>query len=79
MDNLLSLIADNQPLMDAVKAEILKQFEVDLSQKLDLDNQRLGEVTRATILGQVNVELAFRNIAKCKSVTSNPKSGNPAR
>jgi len=62
----LQSLADNKPLMEAVKAEILKQFEApsDGKELEALSNEQLGEFLRARLTGVKAVEVAFREIAR---------------
>ena len=59
-------IADNKPLLEAVKAEILKQFEAPSEGKgLEaLSNEHLGEFLRARLTGIKAIDLAFKEIAR---------------
>jgi len=68
----LSLIADNFALFDAVKKVITDKFDVSsmLNGSVTVDNQRLGEIVRARLEGLAKVEEAFRDIANCKSTVS---------
>lgn len=74
----LSQIADNPQLTEALKAVLLKQFSLD---QLDNkpDNEKLGQIVRARLDGVLLVENALREIAKHKTVITVPKEDNPAR
>lgn len=79
--SILSVIADNQALLDAVKAEILKQFDLPsdfLGADTVSDNQ-LGQFLRARLSGVKAVENAFREIARYKTKDTGHSSRNPAR
>ena len=75
---ILSQIADNPQLTEALKAVLLKQFSLDQLDN-ELDNERLGQIVRARLDGVLLVEMALREIAKHKTAVTIPKEDNPAR
>ena len=77
MNDLLRIIADNPPLLDAVRRAILAEFEEVPS--LDLDNVQLGQRTRARLVGLVKVGEAFRKIENHRTVEKAAMEPNPAR
>jgi hypothetical protein len=68
--SVLSIIADNKALFDAVKEVFNKQFDVNtkwLSQLPHLSNLEIGELVKAQIIGLKAVEDGFKEIELCKS------------
>ena len=82
MNNILTIIADNPALFEAVKKAVLGEFDVSTISLLKLgglDDKRLGELVRAQIEGVRAVEEAFRKIGNYKSRSGQPERVNPAR
>lgn len=77
-DNILKILADNQPLLEAVRSKVLEQFSVDLL-SWQQPNEILGQQVRARLEGISKVEEAFKQIARLKSVQEKKAVSNPAR
>ena len=77
-NNILSLIADNPPLFEALKNLFIGEF-TDQKYNLTSTNEHLGELTRARLQGLSCLDAAFRKIDQCKSINTNRNTGNPAR
>lgn len=78
MNPILSQLADNPALLDAVRAFVLDQFNIPTIDPA-LSNEQLGAIVRANIGGAATVELAFRDIARLKTEPSKKEEPNPAR
>lgn len=75
---LLKVIADNPPLMEAVKKVIMVKFSLE-TLGTNYPNEILGQLTRSRLEGRELVELAFKDIANYKTVEIKPQGANPAR
>lgn len=82
MNELLKLIADNQPLFDAVKSVVHSKF-TENSGYNDLppnaDNELIGQITRARIEGCKKVDDAFREIANHATIKPGITKTSPHR
>lgn len=76
-DSILTVIADNPALMEAVKKVVLEHFEMPFSEVLS--DEQLGQIARARISGRTAVEAAFTQIALYKSVPELSSKRNEAR
>jgi hypothetical protein len=79
---ILSIIADNKPLFDAVKSTVEAQFDVTttgLSAIEGLTDEVVGQKVRAQILGYRAVQEAFKEIELYKTPGKKPEMVNPAR
>ena len=77
-DKFLKLLADNPPLLDAVKTKIVQQFDTP-NLELSLTNEQLGERVRARLDGLRRVEEGFAQIARLKTAENVTTTHNPAR
>lgn len=78
--NILSIIADNPALFDALKEKVLSKFSLEeVFADPKVSNEQLGAMTRAVIQGAATVELAFREIEGLKSLPTPEEPKNPAR
>lgn len=77
--NILTTLADNPALIDAVKTVLLKQFELPKEVDPRADDTLLGQKVRAYIAGASAVKNAFKEIGQHKTVPDSPKRENPAR
>ncbi len=75
--NILTQLADNEALMEAVKQAILKRFEIPYAESAS--DELLGQVTRARLVGRAAVESAFSEIASYKSKPKAEEKVNRAR
>lgn len=79
MDNsLLTQLADNPALLQAVKAAVQQEFGAS-PKDLDLSNEELGQRVRAREVGLQAVDRAFTKLLQAKTVDSRVESVNPAR
>lgn len=82
-NEILSLIANNPTLSQALKDLLLKQFDAPKNWALDLpettSNELLGEFLRARIAGSNAVEDAFKEISKFKTPEPRIEKVNPGR
>ena len=76
-DEILSLIADNPSLTEAVKAVIAKYFSTDKLTS-DLADIELGQMVRARLVGLRALDEAFKEIAQHKTLSKVEKKENPA-
>lgn len=77
---ILSIVADNQMLFDALKKLLLEQFEITGAINDTDTNEILGQQVRSYLEGRKKVEEAFKEIAQLKTVsTTNTITLNPAR
>jgi len=75
--NILSSLAGNEALFEAVKATVLEQFaEVPFSE--GASDELLGQVTRARYVGRQRVEAAFSKILALKVINKPEGKQNPA-
>ena len=79
MSDILRQLADNEPLLEAVKEEVLKSFRLPLDFRNDAPNELLGQQYRARIEGAKLVESAFDLIARLKTRDIPTSRKNPAR
>lgn len=78
--NILSIIADNQTLADALKKLILNEFEVETPQAdLGVSDEILGQIFRARLVGKNKVENAFKKISTYKTIEKEEEKRNLAR
>lgn len=77
--NILSVFADNPALMDAVKAVLLKQFDIPDTLGVGTSDEVLGQYYRAKISGTKAVEQAFTEFAQYKTGVERPVRENPGR
>ena len=75
--NILTPLADNEELLEAVKQVFLNQFSFD-GLKSDMSNELLGQWTRAVLLNRKGVENACKEISKYASVPQSTSKENPA-
>ena len=79
-NGILQGLADNPPLMEAVRAEILRQFVLQTELKDEnVSDELLGQMLRARLTGTKIVEQAFKEIGKYKSLPKEVERINPAR
>lgn len=75
---ILSSLANNPPLLAAVKELLLTQFSLT-----DIDttvpNEVMGQIVRARVDGRAAVEKAFKEIERYRSVRAPKEQSNPAR
>ena len=77
-DALLKVIADNPALTDALKVKFLGKFSLRKIEHKGIDDAVIGQMTRARLVGREMVEEAFAEIARLKTISSQPHQ-NPAR
>lgn len=77
--NILTTLADNPALIDAVRAVFTKQFEIPALLGAGTSDEVLGQYFRAKITGAKAVEDAFKEIAQYKTLPTTPPRENPAR
>ena len=80
-NNILTILADNPALLEALKKTILNEFSLDegYNFRSDVSNDTIGQITRAILSGRQRVERAFVEIKKHKTIPDKPESVNPAR
>ena len=78
MDNVLSIVANNKALFDALKDVMKKQFDLDQI-ALEQSNEEMGQVVRARLVGLIKVEQGFRAIEQFKTEKESRVEPNPAR
>jgi hypothetical protein len=64
--NILTSLADNTRLLDAVKDVFVKQFSLDVI-SMEQNNEEMGQVVRARLVGLSKVESAIREILTHKT------------
>lgn len=75
--NILTVLADNEALLQATKELILKHFaEVPYAE--GASDELLGQLTRARMVGRQKVEAAFKELEGYKSTTPIESNINPA-
>ncbi len=82
MDSPLKQIADNQLLLDALKAMLVKQFAPPTDYKdipSAISDELLGQFLRARITGMNAIDEVFKEIATYKTIVPRPPGTNPAR
>jgi hypothetical protein len=80
--NILSLVADNPALYEALRELFEDCFSLDTlyDHKTDtLSNEQLGAILRARLDGLAVVDEAFQKIAQFVTIPANPQPRNPAR
>lgn len=77
-NNILKIIADNPVLLEALKKEFEKVYNVD-DFDVDVDNEMLGQNVRAFQMTKKAVKLVFKEIEKYKTIPDEPIKTNPAR
>lgn len=76
---ILKGMADNPALFDAVK-RVLSQHVGDIYQPtLAHSDELLGQMTRARMLATECIDRAFDEIARYRTIKTNPQGENPAR
>lgn len=78
MDKILSTLADNPALTEAVRKAIEKHFSLE-NMETSLPNAELGELVRAKVEGMKMIDLAFKEIARNKSTPDPVSRVNEAR
>ena len=81
MNDILTVIADNQALQEALRALLIRQFDPPkLITSLDATtNEVLGQQTRARITGLAAIDSAFKEIQGYKTPSMQVASNNPGR
>lgn len=77
--NILTILADNPTLMEAVKAVLSKQFALPKEADPLADDALLGQKVRAHMAGIQAIENAFTEIAQYRSNVERPDRTNPGR
>lgn len=78
--DILTTIADNQALLDAVKRVILDEFaDTSVEDDSTLSDEQLGQMYRARLVGLQKVDKAFREIQKHKTAETGRGRVNMAR
>ncbi len=77
--NILSVLADNPALMDAVKALLIKQFDMPTNLGPGTSDEVLGQYFRAKMSGTKAIEDAWKELSQYKTVEDKPERVNPAR
>lgn len=78
MENkILEILANNEALLKAVKAEVLKQFE-EVPYAEGASDELLGQITRARVVGRQKVEAAFHAIEQLKTAPEPTAKDVPA-
>lgn len=75
--SILTNIADNKDLFNAVKETVLKHFE-ETPYAEGASDELLGQITRARISGRKRVEIAFTEIQSHQSTAPLTEKENPA-
>ena len=78
MENILKIIADNPALLEALKKEFEKIYNL-ADFDIKLNNEVLGQNVRAFQMTKELVEHVFREIVKYKTTPDEPAKNNPAR
>ena len=78
MPDILKQLADNPDLFNAVKAVLVRQFDLD-GLSTQLADESLGQVVRARLEGLRKVEEGFAEILKHRTVPKSVVPDNPAR
>ena len=80
-NNILTILADNPALLEALKKTILNEFSLDegYNFRSDVSNDTIGQITRAILSGRQRVERAFVEIKKYQTIPDEPIKTNPAR
>ena len=79
--SILTTLADNPALLEAVKKAVLEEFSLDegYNFRSDISDDTIGQITRAILSGRQRVERAFVEIKKYKTMPKQPETKNPAR
>lgn len=78
MLKILSNVADNKELLEAVREVFLKQFSID-GLGAEVSDELLGQAVRARLVGVKGVEAAIKEIESFKTVKEKNSNGeNPA-
>lgn len=78
-NNILTVLADNPALIDAVKAVLTKQFDSSPVMGVDTSDVVLGQFLRARMAGLKAIDDAFKEINQYKTTVDKPVQSNPAR
>ena len=65
-DAALTSLANNPPMMEALKEALLKEFR-QIDSDAEYDDVRLGQMYRARIVGVEVVDSVFKRVARLKS------------
>ncbi len=81
MNDFLRAFVDNKEIFEAVKAEVLKEFDLfDVDVDVFLNNNlQLGEVVRARVQGKELVKDAFRKMESYRTPVKEVDEVNPGR
>ena len=77
-NNILSIVANNPALIEAVKRAIKAEFEIT-SFKDEVSDEQIGQVVRAQMKGLEAVDRAFTEITRYKTIPTATTTVNPAR
>lgn len=82
--SILTAIADNPALLEAVRKIVEDEFSFDVDSRwigdsVGISDKDLGEIVRARIEGLKKVGNAFRKIEHYKTVSERDVNKNPAR
>lgn len=77
--NILTTLADNASLIEAVRSILLKQFQIPENLSSSTSDEVLGQYYRAKMSGTKAVEEAFKEIAQYKTTLDRPARENPGR
>ncbi len=77
--NILSTLADNPALMDAVKLLVTKQFEAMPDLSKNPSDELLGQFLRAHVTGLKAIDDAWKELAQYKTTPDKEQRVNPAR
>lgn len=76
--SILTVIADNPALLEAVKNVLLREFSIDGMEEM-MDDLMLGQMVRARLVGLRGVNEAFKKIARFKTTEEARPKVNTAR
>ncbi len=76
--NILSVLADNPQLLEALEKLLLKHFDLDQI-SLEQTNEEMGQAVRARLVGIYKVSQALKEIETHKTVKDSPAEDMPAR
>lgn len=79
MPNVLSIIADNQALIDALKELFVNKFMKDGAQSDAISDELLGQMYRARLIGLQKIDEVFKEVSTYKTRRDLPRGPNPAR
>ena len=78
--NILSVLADNPALQEALKGLLVKHFEAATpTLRDDTSDVALGQFLRSKIAGLKAVDEALKEITQYKTLPTTPPRENPAR